>query len=133
MNRILLVGTTLFPRMILCELLEQNGYGVEFAENVPQALATLENLSIDLVITEFAMPRMSGTDLIQTMKERNGLPDIPVIVLIYPWHSKEAIVIKQAGAFKIMTAPYNYDELVVLVGEAIKEASLRKNGNPHHR
>ncbi len=120
-----------FPRMPLCELLEQHGYQVELSDDVTQALTKLENFSIDLVITEFSMPKICGGDLVTSIKERKCLPDLPVIVLIYPWHAKDMAAVKQAGAFAIMTAPYDFEELLGLVVEATQGKSVKRNAPPN--
>ena len=46
-----------------------------------QALSRLETLSPDLIITDFMMPRMSGTEFVRALRGRPTFADIPVLVL----------------------------------------------------
>lgn len=50
---------------------EEYGYRIEFsASNYHQAIEALENHKIDLIITDIRMPRMTGFDLINYVKEK---------------------------------------------------------------
>jgi CheY-like chemotaxis protein len=116
-KRILLVSDGWVAQMSLCEVLENSGYAVSFAEDRMKAIAALENNTMDLVITEFGTHRGSAVDLLRFMKGREALRNIPVIVLILPWETQEAPFIQQAGAFGIVTVPYHPDDILSLVND----------------
>jgi CheY-like chemotaxis protein/two-component sensor histidine kinase len=62
-----------------CLLLEDLGHQVITATSGAQGLEVIENKTgIDLVITDMAMPQMSGAQLAQAIRERN--PDMPIIL-----------------------------------------------------
>ncbi len=62
-----------------CLLLEDLGHQVIAATSGAQGLEVFENnTAIDLVITDMAMPQMSGAQLAQAIRERN--PDMPIIL-----------------------------------------------------
>ncbi|QJC79760.1 hybrid sensor histidine kinase/response regulator [Pseudomonas umsongensis] len=62
-----------------CLLLEDLGHQVITATSGAQGLEAFENnTGIDLVITDMAMPQMSGAQLAQAIRERN--PDMPIIL-----------------------------------------------------
>jgi len=52
--------------------LEGEGYEVEVAINGREALALYEQKPADVVITDIAMPEMSGFDLIVELTRRGG-------------------------------------------------------------
>ena len=132
MSRILLVGCFPYPSKMLGEWLERYGFEVKLAQNVALALMIMESFLPVLVITDFEIPGLSGVDLIKTIKRQNRSQDIPVIVFIYPWQTQMEWEIKQAGAFGIMTAPYKFEELLMLIKDALNGKPIFfPNGNPH--
>lgn len=65
----------------LCDLLEAEGYQVTTAADGAEALVEAARLgaSLDALITDLNMPRMSGEDLIRTIL--TGRPKLPVLVV----------------------------------------------------
>jgi two-component system cell cycle sensor histidine kinase/response regulator CckA len=59
-------------------LLSRIGYDVTFFDNAPEALARLSETpeGFDLVLTDLAMPDMTGTDLAKAIRERRPGPPI---------------------------------------------------------
>ena len=66
-------------RYLLAEYLKSEGHTIETADNGQQGLEKFRESSFDLVITDRAMPEMSGDQLAAQIKEEN--PDLPVIML----------------------------------------------------
>jgi CheY-like chemotaxis protein len=59
-------------------MLEALGYQVIPARSGYEALQVLEATCVDLVITDHAMPQMTGTQLAERIRER--WPDLPMIM-----------------------------------------------------
>ena len=80
-GRILVVEDENSLRLAMRHMLSRNGYGVIEAENGAEALAVVRNSddSIDLVLTDVVMPRMSGPELASAL--RSHRPDLPVIFM----------------------------------------------------
>ena len=64
--------------LVLSELLRDEGYEVFTAENGAKGVEAIQNTDLDLVITDMAMPHMSGAVLAN--KIRLIRPDIPVVI-----------------------------------------------------
>lgn len=126
MNRILIVANSL-AKMNLGEFLERKGYSVVMAEDGVTAQSKLQRERFDLVITEMAIFRLNGLDLIKYMQECEFHKDIPTIVLILPWESSAISLIQQQGAFGILTVPYHREELLSLISEALTSQSIGQN------
>lgn len=60
-------------------LLEEQGCQVAMARNGEEGLKLFESLHFDVVVTDYRMPRMSGTELIVRMRKLN--PHVRVILL----------------------------------------------------
>jgi CheY-like chemotaxis protein len=59
-------------------MLEDMGHTVLEANSAAQALSMLDEQNVDMVITDQAMPRMTGIQLAAQLEER--LPNVPVII-----------------------------------------------------
>jgi PAS domain S-box-containing protein len=78
-RRILLVDDDALILMSAVMMLEDLGHQVREAASGLQALEILaEDRNFDLVVTDHAMPRMTGAELVAVMRER--YPDLPVIL-----------------------------------------------------
>ena len=76
---ILLVDDEELLREGVQEMLELGGYAVSTANNGQEAMASLANPAIDLVITDLVMPKMDGVDFVEQL--RKVRPDVPVLVV----------------------------------------------------
>lgn len=78
-SRILLVDDDALVAMISVDMLEDLGHEVIEANSGKQALELLgANGSVDLLITDFAMPGMSGAQLIDAVRAQ--FPELPVLL-----------------------------------------------------
>ena len=65
--------------LILHDTLERMGHHPIGATNVPEALAALERASVDLIVSDFKMPGLSGLELLELLREQGR--DIPLVML----------------------------------------------------
>ncbi|MGH7181068.1 MAG: response regulator, partial [Nitrospiraceae bacterium] len=79
MSNVLLVEDDKLVRTLLQTTLEGEGYEVAVAINGREALALYEQKPADVVITDIAMPEMSGFDLIVELTRRRA--DVKVIAI----------------------------------------------------
>jgi len=62
-------------------ILEDEGFRVRECENVPEAIKELEQRIPEVLITDLAMPQMSGFDLINYVKSTPRLSALPIIAI----------------------------------------------------
>ena len=79
MDSILVVDDERSMRDFLKILLTREGYKVHTAPNGTDALKTIADQAIDLVITDIRMPTMGGLELLDRIKQRNT--SLPVIMI----------------------------------------------------
>ena len=105
---ILVVEDEALVRMTTATVLEQAGFRVMEAASGPDALEVMEREpEVDLVLTDYAMPGMTGLELIHTL--RAGRPDLPVLMVTgYAEIPKAASV----DGLIIMPKPYRPEDLV---------------------
>ena len=80
-SRILIVDDSVTVRRCLSKKLRAVGYDVEEASNGREALEFLKAGRITAVVTDVDMPGMNGIELLQEIKRRKSLQEIPVTVL----------------------------------------------------
>src|SRR5437899_12554900 len=78
-GRVLVVDDDPKLSRIFAEVLHGAGFAVDTAADGRHALALLERLSFDTVITDLALPGMAGMEILRTLRAR--APEWPVRLL----------------------------------------------------
>jgi CheY-like chemotaxis protein len=104
---------------VLKFMLETNGYRVVSSTNGLDAMGVFAETQVDLVLSDFAMPQMSGSQLVDRLKQI--APYIPMILLGDPQRMGSDIHAADALLAKKNCSP---QELL----ERIKVMSARKRG-----
>jgi two-component system chemotaxis sensor kinase CheA len=78
---ILVVDDSITTRALEKSILEAHGYKVRVAVDGLEALEQLRAEPVDLVITDLAMPRMDGFELVEKLKSDKRLAGLPVIIV----------------------------------------------------
>ncbi len=77
--KILLVDDNRDGLLVRKTLLEEIGYSVQVASNGEEGFKIFQSSNFDVVVTDYKMPRMSGTELIERIRRVN--PNARVILL----------------------------------------------------
>jgi signal transduction histidine kinase/CheY-like chemotaxis protein len=86
---ILLVDDEQLVRAATAEMLRELGHSVVEASSGREALAQLADLSVDLVLTDYKMPQMSGAELAAHVGADR--PDLPLLLITgYTGHAEDA-------------------------------------------
>ncbi|MCW9024462.1 MAG: sigma-54 dependent transcriptional regulator [Gammaproteobacteria bacterium] len=105
----------------LQETLEIAGYQVLTAENGLLALQKLEDVSVDLVISDINMPKMDGHSLLKKVKAQ--YPDIPMMLMTAYGTIQQAVDAMRDGAVDYMVKPFEAEVLVNMVGQYLGTAT----------
>jgi len=76
--RILVIDDDRHVRMLLCDLLSAWGYDADVAADGIEGLALFERGTYDMVLTDLAMPNVTGLDVVAGVRDRD--PSIAVIL-----------------------------------------------------
>lgn len=106
------------------EMLETEGYDVISVRNAEAALLVLGRGGVDLVLTDYRMPGVSGLELLEQLKEE-GL-DIPVVIMTGYASIDHAVTTIKAGAIDYLTKPVRPGQLEVVVRQALEFVRLRR-------
>ncbi|HJQ19864.1 MAG TPA: sigma-54 dependent transcriptional regulator [Gemmatimonadaceae bacterium] len=117
--------------LILQDTLERMGHTAIGAGNVPEALAALAESDVDLVISDFRMPGLSGLEFIELLREQGR--DVPVIMLTGYATIEHAVAAIKAGAVDYITKPLQADQLEHAVTTALELTRLKRENEALRR
>lgn len=102
--------------------LEMLGFKVLKADSGERALEILKsNNPIDLIITDFNMPGMTGLDLIKAVRELKPNTHLPIFVLSTEAKEEVKQSVLSAGASAWIRKPFKTDILVKYIRQAVGE------------
>jgi DNA-binding NtrC family response regulator len=122
-NTCLLIEDDEQLRTSLSEILSLEGYVVSPESTAEGAIARSEDQGFDFVISDIALPGMSGIDALGPL--RDSLPDAPVILVTGHPSIESAVQGMRAGAFDYVTKPFNWSELFVVIERALEHRALQ--------
>jgi CheY-like chemotaxis protein/anti-sigma regulatory factor (Ser/Thr protein kinase) len=122
--RILVVDDEEDVRETLSEMIKGLGYQVLIAEGGKEALEKIRTEKVDLIITDLAMPKMNGLELIVRSKQNN--PNIPIAVISAFGSAENTTYALTRGAFSFIAKPFKLSQIKELVrkGKQLRELSL---------
>ena len=121
--KILVVDDSLYTLEVVQRNLALEGYQVFTSSTAEEAVNFLEVNPIDLVITDFKMPKISGLDLIRHVRE--NFEDVEIMMITgYPSINGAVDAVKK-GAEEYLIKPFTDKELLTAV-ERIEEKMIRK-------
>ena len=115
--RILVVDDEPQLTRVLLRSLTSKGYDVRIAGDGGFALQTFQDWPPQLVITDLAMPNMSGLELCRRLR---AISQVPIIVLSVRGEEKTKVEALDAGADDYVTKPFGMDELLARIRAALR-------------
>ncbi len=100
-------------------LMKKNGYNVFVGRDGKEALQTVEQEEIDLIILDIMMPEVDGLEVCKRLKSNEATKDIKVIFLSAKIKEEEIQAGYDAGADMYITKPYSTRDIVNKVKELI--------------
>jgi len=119
---ILVVEDELVQLESLAGFLTKQGYRVLKASLPEKALGIVRDNSVDIVLSDFKMPGMSGVKLLETIKEMN--PSIQVIIMTAYGTVESATDAMKLGAADYITKPIDLYRLQVLILNIVERKQL---------
>ena len=105
---VLVVDDAATMRRIVRGLLRELGYkNIREADDGTTALDELKRKKADLVVADWNMPKMTGIDLLRTIRGDGGLKDIPVLMVTAEAKQENIVEAVQAGVSNYILKPFN--------------------------
>ena len=116
-QRILVVDDEPQLTRVLRRSLTTKGYDVRIAGDGEFALQTFHDWPPELVVTDLAMPNMSGLELCRRLR---AISEVPIIVLSVRGEETTKVEALDAGADDYITKPFGMDELLARIRAALR-------------
>jgi len=107
--------------------LTMQGYEVYTAPGVVEAIEFLERTQVDLIITDYMMPKINGFELVRYARE--NLRDTEIIIITGYASIEGAVEAMKIGAGEYLPKPFTDEELFKAVRNALEKLKLRVNAN----
>lgn len=121
--KILLVEDDDISRDTLSRLLKMSGYTVKGAASGKIGLSFLDHEPFDIIITDLLLPDINGIEILKQAKDVS--PSTEVILITGHASAETAVKAMKEGAFDYITKPLNFDELSILITNALEKRQLR--------
>ncbi|HVO34698.1 MAG TPA: sigma-54 dependent transcriptional regulator [Gemmatimonadales bacterium] len=109
--------------VVLEDALARMGHEPLLARSADEALATLGSTPVDLIISDYRMPKATGLDLLALLKAQGY--DVPLIMLTGFGSIENAVTAIRSGAIDYLTKPILPEALEIAVGQALELTRLR--------
>ena len=107
------------------DILEDEGYDVDIAENAENARAARRNRRPDLILLDIWMPDSDGISLLREWSETTP-GDPPVIMMSGHGTVETAVEATRLGAYDFLEKPLSTAKLLLAVHRALEAAELRR-------
>lgn len=123
-GRILIVDDDAVVRDSLGKWFESEGFDVEICPSAHHALEKMATDGFDIALVDIRMPGVDGIELQARLKEAD--PNMPVIIMTGYASVETAVRALKNGAYDYITKPFDPDELVHLVSNAISHRTAAR-------
>jgi two-component system OmpR family response regulator/two-component system response regulator QseB len=124
--RVLIVEDDPMLGMALNRGIGQAGYIPALATNGESGLDMVRDNSFDVMILDMNLPKMTGAEVLKSLREAPATKTLPVIVLTAMDGSAQKVKTLDSGADDYMTKPFDFDELLA----RLRSLTRRGNGQP---
>ena len=102
-------------------LMKQRGYVVKVVNHGDDALRAVVDFGPDLILLDVMMPRMSGYDVCQKVRENPAWRGIRIVMLTAKGRDVEVTKGMAVGADAYVTKPFSTKDLIAKVADMLGE------------
>ena len=120
-SRILVVDDSSTNIVLLEAILNGQGYLIETAQSVKEAYQIIKKETVNLILLDLLMPRVSGYDFLKEIKSNDSTKDIPVIIVSAvadPENKKKSI---ELGALDFINKPIDIQDFIERIDTILKK------------
>ena len=122
-KKVLVVEDSITMRSLITSTLEEiSGFTVIAVGNGFEALKTLPQQPIDLIITDINMPDINGLEIVKFVKNHPNFRTIPLMIVSTEQSDEDIRKGLSLGASAYVTKPFNPDELRKTVQDVLKSS-----------
>jgi len=124
-TRVLVVDDDPEIRALIQDLLTDEGFRVEAADNADAALTKLREHPADVVLLDVTMPSMSGLDLMSEIRKHS---EVPIIFVSGKGAETDKVLGLRMGADDYVTKPFSAAELIARIHSVLRRAHRAPTG-----
>ncbi len=119
---ILVIDDEKAQREILSGFLSKKGYSVYSADSGNRGISILKERNIDIVLSDYKMPGMTGIDVLKEVSLIN--PEVSFVIITAYGTIENAVLAMRMGAVDYISKPVNLEELELLINRIIENKNL---------
>jgi len=131
MAHLLLVDDEESLRSVVAERLTDHGFEVVQAADGESALTALDGFAFDVIVSDLRLPGVDGRQVIDAALTR--YPGIVAIVVTGYGTVKDAVDIIKRGAADFISKPFQFDELMHVLTNALEQKRLKSENAYLHQ
>jgi two-component system sensor histidine kinase/response regulator len=120
--KVLVIDDEASMRESCCMILEKEGFETDSAENGIIGLEKIEANKPDFVIIDLKMPRMSGQEVLDKVREIDR-DIIPIVITGYAT-VESAVEAMKKGAYDFLPKPFSPEELRIIIRRGLERKKL---------
>jgi two-component system response regulator RegX3 len=97
--------------------LDREGFDVAIARDGQQAMSVFGKESVDVVLLDLMLPKMSGLDVCRAIRTSS---DVPIIIVSARGEEVDMVLMLEIGADDYVTKPYRLRELVARIRAVLR-------------
>lgn len=113
-------------RSTVCDILEDEGYEVETAENGASARSARRNRRPDLILLDIWMPDVDGITLLKEWSSEEDADVLPIIMMSGHGTVETAVEATRLGAYDFLEKPLSLAKLLLTLSNALKTSRLKQ-------
>ena len=136
MSKLLIIDDERGIRNTLREILADEGYEVDVAENGKQGLEMAQAKAYDLIFSDIKMPEMDGIELltvlkgqsnnVQSTKEEVEPIDTPIVMISGHGDIETAVQALKLGAYDFLIKPLDLNRILITTKNALESKNLKQ-------
>ena len=135
MAKLLIIDDERGIRNTLKEILADEGYEVETAENGKQGLEMAQAKAYDLIFSDIKMPEMDGMEFLAKLMENGkwkmenedfASAECPIVMITGHGDVETAVQALKAGAYDFLLKPLDLNRILITTKNALESKSLKQ-------
>ncbi len=108
----------------LRRVFQRENYELLFARSGDEALAIMEKQPVELIMTDFMMPGMNGSELLREVRER--WPPQTIRIMLTGHANTDAVMgsIRDGAVYRFILKPWNDDDIRLTIALALEQYEL---------
>jgi CheY-like chemotaxis protein len=123
MSLILVVEDRDYLRKLTERMLKQSGHDVVVVGSGKEAVRVCQKRTVDLVITDLAMPDMDGLELIRSLRKSH--PELLILAMSGTFTGHFLKIATTLGAVGTLEKPFKQSDLLAMIDKTLGKAGKR--------